>query len=109
GIGRRDKQPVDQVRFDKTQGVITTDLYRYTFKKEHPALLGEVALRKNGQEYPVFARSDFLMPPSTAWFLPDLTFRSDEFESAIESWQSGPLRTIVAVGVKYTSFLGLVR
>ena len=76
---------------------------------DHPALLGEVALRKDGTLFPIFAKSEFLMPLETTWFLPDLLFRSDDFSSTIESWQSGPIRTVVAVGVKYTSFLGVVR
>jgi len=97
------------VRFDQAQAEIRTALYDYAFRKDHPALLGEVALRHGKQSVPILSASKFLMPLRTPFFFPDLTFRADDFTSRIESWQSGPLRTIVAVGVEYRAFLSLYK
>ena len=95
--------------FDRRSGVVTSDLYEYKFHAEHPALLGDVVLLSGGEKFPIFAKSQFLMPLETAWYLPDLWFRDEDFTSRIESWQVGPVRTIVAVGVKYSAFLGLFK
>ena len=97
------------VVFDEKKGEINTELYRYKFQDSNPVLLGEVALKHDGHEASVIQSSKFLMPLKTPFFLPDLTFQDKDFTSSIESWQAGPLRTIVAVGVKYTAFLSVFK
>ena len=82
--------------------------YRYLFRKDNPALLGEVYLRDDARnETTVFASSDFQMVLKLPWYVPDFTLTNDDFTSMIESWQAGPVRTIVAVGVKFRKFLSL--
>lgn len=97
------------VSFDEKAGEVRSSLYRYRFNKPNPVLLGEVALRNKGVEAPVIRDSTFEMPLRTPFFMPDMTFKAKDFTSSIESWQVGPIRTIVAVGVKYTAFLSLFK
>ncbi len=97
------------VSFDSATGEVRSSLYRYRFNKPNPVLLGEVALRQRGVEVPVIRDSTFQMPLKTPFFMPDMTFKAKDFTSSIESWQVGPIRTIVAVGVKYTAFLSLFK
>lgn len=97
------------VRFDQAKAEIETSAYRYVFNPKSPALLGEVRFRGAGGERGVIRNSKFMMPLKTPFWMPDLTFRDDDFTSAVESWQSGPVRTIVAVGVKYSAFLSLFK
>lgn len=96
-----------KVKFDPDSGVVETDKYHYQFRKDHAALLGHVALKKDGQYHPLFANSEFLLDLRLPWYLPNFSLTQDNFTSAIESWQIGPLRTIVAVGVKFRGFLSL--
>lgn len=98
-----------EVRFDQAKGEIETSLYRYVFNPKSPALLGEVRLKHPDGERGVIRNSKFQMPIKTPFWLPDLTFKDDDFTSVIESWQSGPVRSIVAVGVKYSAFLKLFK
>jgi hypothetical protein len=97
------------VTFSKSDAKVTSSLYEYRFAAGNPALLGEVLLRQAGGTVPVIKDSQFVMPLTTPWYLPNLSFDSHDFSSEIESWQVGPLRTIVAVGVKYTAFLSLFK
>jgi hypothetical protein len=94
-----------EVSFDHEAGLIRTAAYTYSFQKGNPALLGEVKLAAGGQ---LIKSSKFLMPLRTPFFMPDLTFVDTDFSSQIESWQTGPIRSIVAVGVRYSSFLSLI-
>lgn len=88
---------------------ISTEVYQYNFHNTNPVLLGEVFLNKDGKKISVIESSQFLMPLRTPFFVPNLNFRDSDFTSVIESWQSGPVRTIIAVGVKYTTFLSLFK
>lgn len=97
------------VAFDKKTGTISSSLYDYHFATGNPALLGAVLLNKDGRKVPVISDSQFVMPLKTPWYLPNMNFDSSDFTSSIESWQIGPIRTIVAVGVKYTAFLSLFK
>jgi hypothetical protein len=97
------------VTFDQAANAVSSDLYEYRFHQKNPVLLGEVALKKDGRRTSVIESSQFQMPLRTPFFMPNLTFRDSDFTSVIESWQSGPVRTIIAVGVKYTSFLSLFK
>lgn len=98
-------QGTPQVRYDQNAHVVKTAAYTYEFHKRNPVLLGAVTLADGS---PLIQSSKFLMPLRTPFFMPDLTFLDTDFHSQIECWQSGPIRSIVAVGVKYTSFLSLV-
>lgn len=99
-----------QVSFTAETGALSSELYRYVFPKANPALLGEVFLKRGGRELPLTRSSRFVMPLKTAFFMmPDMSFDEEDFTSSIESWQAGPLRTIVAVGVKYSAFLSIFR
>lgn len=111
GAGKRfDLQSTrDAVTFQRQAGEVVTDLYTYKFDKKNPVLLGQVLLAKGQERVPAISQSTFRMPLRTPFFLPNMTFSEDDLTSSIESWQSGPLRTIVAVGVKYSSFLSLFK
>ncbi len=98
-------QPPNQVSFDAKAGQVKTAAYTYMFHKQNPVLLGAVTLADG---VPLIKASKFLMPMRTPFFLPDLTFMDTDFRSQVECWQTGPIRSIVAVGVKYSSFLSLV-
>lgn len=97
------------VTFNQAENSVSSDLYEYRFHGKNPVLLGEVALINDGKKTSVIESSQFLMPLRTPFFMPNMTFRDNDFTSVIESWQSGPVRTIIAVGVKYTSFLSLFK
>ena len=96
-----------KVGFHKPSGQVTSPYYRYAFLPDNPAILGNLKLMTKAGPQAVIAKSKFQMPLRLPWFLPDLTFEDTDFVSEIESWQTGPLRSIVAVGVKYQAFLGL--
>jgi hypothetical protein len=97
------------VTYDGGQLSVGSDLYEYKFHPKNPVLLGEVALKKDGKKISVIESSQYLMPLRTPFFMPNMVFKDSDFTSTIESWQSGPIRTIIAVGVKYTSFLSLFK
>jgi hypothetical protein len=101
--------PRSYVTYDGGQLLVGSDLYEYKFHPKNPVLLGEVALKKDGKKISVIESSQFLMPLRTPFFMPDMVLKDSDFTSTIESWQSGPVRTIIAVGVKYTSFLSLFK
>lgn len=109
---RRNVVPVPEssyVTYDGAAKAVSSDVYQYNFHSTNPVLLGEVFLKKNDKNISVIESSQFLMPLRTPFFMPNLNFRDSDFTSVIESWQSGPVRTIIAVGVKYTSFLSLFK
>jgi hypothetical protein len=114
GVAVKDPLPTapPAVRFDQAAegAVVETSRYRYRFAKEHPALLGDVELKRaDGTAAPALRDARFLMPLVTPFWMPDVTLGDHDFTSTIESWQVGPLRTIVAVGVKYQAFLSLFK
>ncbi len=98
---------VPPVKFDLTQQFVGSQVYRYQFNRKRAALLGQVFLKSGGRETAVFESSNFRMPLVTPWYAPDLNLSDDSFVSEIESWQEGPLRTVVAVGVKFRNFLSI--
>jgi hypothetical protein len=89
--------------------LIESEEYSYHFNKNHPALLGEVYLGRPKNRKKIIESSFFQMPLVTPWFLPNFILTENDFTSKIESWRSGPVRTIIAVGVKYEMFLGLFK
>ena len=101
--------PKSYVTYDGAQLLVGSDLYEYKFHPKNPVLLGEVALKKDGKKISVIESSQFLMPLRTPFFMPNMVFKDSDFTSTVESWQSGPVRTIIAVGVKYSSFLSLFK
>lgn len=104
------KGTAQQVTFDRRAATIETEQYRYVFNAENPALLGSVYLRDSvGAETLAFMNARFKMPLVMPWYLPNFTVGDEMFAAHIESWQSGPLRSIVAVGVKFKNFLSLLK
>lgn len=101
-------EPLD-VKFDDKAQTVDTALYSYKFDRVRPALLGEVAMKKPSGPVPIIASSKFLMPLRTPFFMPDMTFVDQDFSSEVECWQTGPVRSIVAVGVKYSAFLSVLK
>ncbi len=95
------------VRFDAHDAAVETAKYRYIFRRDHPALLGQVFVREGGRESAVFSESSFRMPLHLPWWAPDFTWTPNDFRSEIESWQSGPIRSIVAVGTRMRNFLAM--
>lgn len=95
--------------FDRSKRTVATSAYRYVFGEKRPMLIGDVFLKSGGAEYPVFADSTFFMPMSPAfWLLPGIKFDESDFDSEIECWRSGPVRSIVAVGAKMKKFFSIV-
>lgn len=96
------------VSLDLDRKSVASGSYRYNFRHDNPALLGEVFLRDDNQkETSVFASSDFQLVLKLPWYLPDFTLTNNDFTSMIESWRAGPIRTIVAIGVKFKKFLSV--
>jgi|GEM_PF-1072430 len=96
------------VHFDDSLSQIKSDIYRYEFNERNPVLLGQVWLQGSDKtEYQIIERSSFVMPLRLPWWVPDFTLADANFKSTIECWRSGPVRTIVAVGVKFRNFLSL--
>jgi hypothetical protein len=93
------------VRFARDK--IETSRYVYRFHKTHPALLGALDIRYGADFVKLFASSQFSVPFRLPFWLPDFTLSEKSFTSEIESWQEGPIRTIVAVGVKLKKFLSM--
>lgn len=98
--------PMVALDVDKLE--VASKSYRYNFRKDNPALLGEVFLRDaTGTEFGIFSSSDFQLVLKLPWYLPDFTLTNSDFTSLIESWRTGPVRTIVAIGVKFKKFLSV--
>ncbi len=95
------------VHFDQKNNLLETENYKYIFRSDHPALLGQVVIKTKGGELPLFKGSRFKLMLQTPWYLPDFSLADVDFISQIESWQIGPIRSVIAVGVKYKSFLSL--
>lgn len=95
--------------FDRGKRTVLTSAYRYVFGEKRPMLIGDVFLKSGGKEYPVFSDSTFFMPIYPAfWLLPGIKFDETDFDSEIECWRSGPVRSIVAVGAKMKKFFSIV-
>ncbi len=96
------------VAFNRTAEEVVTPLYRYEFKHSNPVLLGEVCLKpKMDKEFLILSKSSFQMIFNLPWWMPNFSLEDQDFKSSIESWQVGPIRTIIAVGVKFKAFLSL--
>ena len=95
------------VFFDAATKQLETLRYQYRFRSEQAALLGDVRVQHEGKWRSVFASSEFQLIMRLPWWLPNFSLTQDNFTSEIESWQNGPIRSIVAVGVKFRKFLAL--
>lgn len=96
--------------FNEISKTVVTPAYRYVFNRPRPMLVGEVFLKSQGKEFPVFADSIFMMPiVPRFWMLPGTRFDETDFTSEIECWRSGPVRSIVAVGAKMNKFFSIVK
>lgn len=95
--------------FNRESRTVAAGAYRYVFREKRPMLIGDVFLKSARGEVPVFADSTFFMPiyPSF-WLVPGIKFDESDFDSEIECWRSGPVRSIVAVGAKMKKFFSIV-
>lgn len=96
-----------KVRFEAISKVVQTEHYEYRFDKKNSAMLGDVFFKKSGKTHKVFDGFDFLIAARTPWWMPSMYFTQDDFKSTVESWQEGPVRTIIAVGAKFNNFLSV--
>ena len=95
--------------FNRKESEVLTSKYHYKFRANQPMLIGEVKVVTPRGEKDVFAGSSFVMPLiPRLFFFPDFYFGEDDFTSEIESWRSGPVRSIVAVGSKMKKFFSLI-
>jgi hypothetical protein len=95
--------------FDPGKAAVESSYYNYRFRSDQPMLLGDVALKTKDGPKRVFVGSSFVMPLIPSLFLlPSMSFGEDDFTSEIESWRSGPVRSIVAVGAKLRKFFGML-
>ncbi len=95
--------------FDPATGVVESSKYKYIFRKEQPMLIGDVLIMTGSGPKQVFAGSSFVMPLLPRLFLfPSMYFGEQDFTSEVESWRTGPIRSIVAVGAKMRRFFGMV-
>ncbi len=98
-----------ELSFDARLGQIQSPYYRYHFREEKAALLGQLSLREEsgGAFREIISWSRFKMIFKAPWWFTDLLLTEDDLFSEIESWRQGPVRTIVAVGVKFKGLLSL--
>jgi|694.fasta_scaffold146791_3 hypothetical protein len=95
--------------FSRQSAEVETSKYHYRFRQDQPMLIGDVKLKTTTGEKNVFSGSSFLMPLIPKFFLfPTFHFGEDDFRSEIESWRSGPVRSIVAVGAKMRKFFSVL-
>lgn len=102
-------RPKPKVVYNKVDQTILTNTYRYEFAKDKPLLLGKVSLRSKKGYEPIISSSQMRIPIKSSWYLPNTTLSANSFVSEVESWKQGPLRSIVAVGVKYERLFSLVQ
>jgi hypothetical protein len=88
---------------------VESPYYRYLFHPRKAALLGTVFLRTPSQDLQIFTDSFYQFKFFTSWWLPNITIGDSDFDSHIESWKIGPIRTIIAVGVKYKAFFSMIQ
>ncbi len=103
------RQEENNVAFDAVQNQITTSYYQYTFNKKSAVTLGEVFFRQNDQWFPFIKKSNWLFHFTTPFWMPNMNMSEQDFDSSVECWQTGPIRSIIAVGVKYQSFLSVFK
>lgn len=101
------KKALGDVRFNKAKNEIVTDTYRYSFKTDNPILLGNLFLRRGRLEHSVFESSLFSMFLDLPWWLPNFSLEENNFTSSVECWRVGPVRAIVAVGVKLKNMFSI--
>jgi len=94
------------VHYVSREKIITTPYYEYKFTRGNPILMGEVQL-KTASGFRKVINSGYLQvnlryPLLLGWikWITGHVITSDQLESVIESWQTGPIRTIIAIGVK---------
>lgn len=103
------ERPIVKSLFDPATSAVETSKYRYVFRADQPMLIGDVMIKSKDGPKKVFAGSSFVMPLIPKFFmLPSLYFGEKDFTSEIESWRSGPVRSIVAVGAKMRRFFGML-
>lgn len=108
--GRKRQKEIATVaaRFNPGTQTVESSHYRYWFNRKHPILLGKLVFQRNNEEVPLLSESWFQMAMRTPWWAPDIHLTEESFTSSIECWQQGPIRTLVAVGVKFKKLLSLL-
>lgn len=103
----------DAVAFNPELQTIQTAAYRYRFNEQNPAAMGRLEIPSGSEKKDDFITihqegsfAIWLKPP---WGFPVISKSNKDLAGAIESWRSGPIRTIVAVGSKYSAFWSLVK
>ena len=103
----------DAVLFDTRLQTVHTSAYRYRFNERNPAAMGRLEIPSGTEKKDDFITINqeggfaiWLKPP---WGFPVISQSNKDLSGAIESWRSGPVRTIVAVGSKYSAFWSLVK
>ncbi len=102
-----DRRPESMIQLDARKGIVESKEYYYQFRDTKAALIGDLAFKDQGKKISVIKESHFIMNFELPWYLPDFSLTDSNFYSEIESWQVGPIRAIVAVGVKFRNFLSL--
>ncbi len=96
---------------------VSTPFYRYTFDERNPAAIGklEISARKDikldrlWDFQTINQTGTFAIWLRPTWGFPVLQQTDEDISSAVESWRSGPVRTIVAVGTKYSAIWSTVK
>lgn len=99
------------VWFDPGAKTIDAPGYRYWFNQKNPAAIGRLEIPDSGKNPFKTVNhgggfAAWIRPP---WLYPVLRRTNEDLESAVESWRTGPVRAIVAVGSKYSAFWSLVK
>jgi hypothetical protein len=97
--------------FDPKTKTIDAGGYRYRFNQQNPAAIGQLQIPDaSGNGFTTINEDGgfavWLTPP---WGFPIIKRSNADIEGAVESWRTGPVRAIVAVGGKYTAFWSLVK
>ena len=111
--GLPEKLLPDAVWFNSNLQTVESPTYRYHFNKRNPASMGRLEIPEGNAKTQDFTtiNSDgafaiWVKPP---WGFPVISKSDKDLVGAIESWRSGPVRTIVAVGSKYNGFWSIIK
>lgn len=98
-------------RFENGSGMIHAGGYRYRFNRDNPAAIGslEIPGGTRGEFATINEDGGFALWLSPPWGFPVVSRSNEDLDGAVESWRAGPVRSIVAVGSKYTAFWSLMK
>lgn len=87
------------VAFDPKKNRVVTLRYEYIFQADNYLLPKTV--RIGGQN--ILSEAEYLYYFDIPYF-PNVTFRSSDFRALLEEWRVGPIRAILAIGIRYKVF-----